>query len=81
MVWQPIETAPSDRTLMLTDGELFGFRDVSYHADGSIVTCPASAAFDGSEAWLEPSRYEALPKWFYPTHWDLMPLPPSASEE
>jgi hypothetical protein len=77
MNWQPIETAPEGITVMLTDGDVFGFNDVSYHPDGGIVTCPASAAFDGSDKWDIGGERESQPRYFYPTRWRPLPKPPS----
>jgi hypothetical protein len=47
MNWQPIETAPEGITVMLTDGDVFGFNDVSYHPDGGSDAQP----FHGSDKW------------------------------
>lgn len=68
--WQPIETAPKDRAILLTDG----VRQVV----GTFMT----SVTDGDTAWVyaRENRWDglsfAIPE---PTHWMDLPAPPVAA--
>ena len=69
MSWQPIETAPKDRNMLLSDGKTVcqgGWSsDLDYGAD-------YEGQFDAA-GWWSIDCIET------PTHWMPMPLPPEAT--
>lgn len=67
--WQPIETAPKDRRLLLWDGHdmLIGFWGVS----------PSPYCFAGwTTGWETASGYDVGYAPISPTHWQPLPEPP-----
>ena len=66
MKWEPIKTAPKDRTLLLClDGK-------------SVALGIWKKTFDG-EMWVNEEYAETIPLYLEPTHW--MPLPEPPKEE
>jgi hypothetical protein len=77
--WQPIETAPEDGMVMVTDGEVFGAaKRFDYVEPQSSVVTRYWSAIAGWSAWSPEAEWEvgvyadASPKLLEPTHW--MPL-------
>lgn len=69
MEWQPIETAPKDRTMFVVRGFNVEVRkDYHYDTDPYCVW----ATGDGFERWPHP---------FKPTHWMPLPAPPESKND
>lgn len=60
--WQPIETAPKDRTALLLFLKSDEYRIGSWQSENSY--------------WMDDSDYTALVRAFEPTHWMPLPSPP-----
>jgi hypothetical protein len=71
--WQPIETAPSDVTL------LFWWRPIAPnpHAEAAVIGVVSSHE---PGKWWNPQRAEYQDLW-HVTHWRPLPLPPSTDGE
>lgn len=67
--WQPIETAPKDKTSVL----LIGRYPTSSRGWSDIYMCWRAQKENGFEGWLR------WPHSFHPTHW--MPLPANPTED
>ena len=68
--WQPIETAPKDREILIFD------------TSGRQRVCQwVTAVEDGTGAWIYGRRLSPIdPVAFFvehPTHWRLLPSPPA----
>lgn len=76
--WQPIETAPKDKTLLLYGRQVGGSKDDLAGWDGNIV---ASGYWDGIDgSWCVTGSTWRGP-FIGPTHWMPLPEPPPAPSQ
>jgi hypothetical protein len=69
--WLPIETAPKDRDLILTDGVYVG-------QGGWITDMDQGADYEGQ---LHCAGWWSVPGDLTPTHWMPLPAPPDTGRE
>ena len=74
MTWQPIETAPKDITLILTNGVNVSAGSYSYVAES--FDQDGALAGEGGEGWMDWDG-GMLPD---PTHWQPLPPPPTKEQ-
>lgn len=63
--WQPIETAPKDKSIIVWDDGIIG----EGYYDGE----------DGSWWWANISRHDYTGSPIYPTLWQPLPAPPETA--
>lgn len=75
MEWQPIETAPKDKTIVVFDPNQQTTRVVEWMT--AMEDGEGAWIYAAKRAWEEPMKGEAIA--FYvssPTHWMPLPEPP-----
>ncbi|MEH2501270.1 hypothetical protein V1290_000081 [Bradyrhizobium sp. AZCC 1578] len=76
MNWQPIETAPKDKTILLYGPQVGGSKDDLAGWDGNIV---ASGYYDGIDtSWCVTGSTWRGP-FIGATHWMPLPAPPDSN--
>lgn len=68
--WQPIETAPKDRMIIVANDDYFGA--ASPMSDGRWFM------WNSFFTAFRPGRYDVNPNAITPTHWMPLPEPPNA---
>jgi hypothetical protein len=76
MEWQPIETAPRDRPILIRKLHQIGIAIYNSTIFGGWQLCSSVSFFE--EETQSNMVSEALP---LPTHWMPLPLPPNVSRE